>query len=98
MKSICERIVSEEKSFLSENWRICPILREIFLLLVHCKTGQASFILKLQVLRNLYQAEKRGITMEQNKISRRNFLRVAGASATAAAMGGLAPAASAAGI
>ena len=36
--------------------------------------------------------------MEQNKISRRNFLRVAGASATAAAMGGLAPAASAAGI
>ena len=36
--------------------------------------------------------------MEQNKISRRNFLRVAGASATAAAMGGLVPAASAAGI
>ena len=36
--------------------------------------------------------------MEQNKISRRNFLRVAGASATAAAMSGLAPAASAAGI
>ena len=36
--------------------------------------------------------------MEQNKISRRNFLRVAGASATAAAMGGLAPAASAVGI
>ena len=34
--------------------------------------------------------------MEQNKISRRNFLRVAGASA--AAMGGLVPAASAAGI
>ena len=31
--------------------------------------------------------------MEQNKISRRNFLRVAGASATAAAMGGLVPAA-----
>ena len=36
--------------------------------------------------------------MEQNKISRRNFLRVAGASATAAAMSGLVPAASAAGI
>ena len=36
--------------------------------------------------------------MEQNKISRRNFLRVAGASATAAAMGGLVPAASAARI
>ena len=36
--------------------------------------------------------------MQENKISRRNFLRVAGASATAAAMGGLVPAASAAGI
>ena len=51
-----------------------------------------------QMLRSVYQAKKRGIIMEQNKISRRNFLRVAGASATAAAMGGLVPAASAAGI
>ena len=32
--------------------------------------------------------------MEQNKISRRNFMRVAGASATAAAKSGLVPAAS----
>ena len=33
--------------------------------------------------------------MQENKISRRNFLRVAGASATAAAVSGLAPSAAA---
>ena len=98
MKSKSERIISKEKSFLSENWRTCPIPEEIFLLLAHCKTMSASLILELQMLRSVYQAKKRGIIMEQNKISRRNFLRVAGASATAAAMGGLVPAASAAGI
>ena len=98
MKSESERIISKEKSFLSEIWRICPIPEEIFLLLVHCKTMSASLILELQMLRSVYQAKKRGIIMEQNKISRRNFLRVAGASATAAAMSGLVPAASAAGI
>lgn len=98
MKSKSERIISKEKSFLSKNWRICPIPEEIFLLFVHCKTISASLILELQMLRSVYQAKKRGIIMEQNKISRRNFLRVAGASATAAAMSGLVPAASAAGI
>ena len=97
MKSKSERIISKEKSFLSKIWRICPIPGEIFLLFVHCKTMSGKSYTRAKMLRR-YTSKKREKLL-WNRIRFSAVLsRVAGASATAAAMSGLVPAASAAGI